>query len=362
MKKSMIPVYCALAGFLACPVSAEILTWRASTGQQYETKKTITEYVTMMDTVTSKPVLIVQDAVYQETAAQNKSTLSHIRGIPTFPHSSVDAGTEWTEEALITLNLAGFGFKEPLELSVPVSYVCTGIEELEGRTYYRIKAMWEPAHEPDRAAAKKTGIKRIRGLSTMDILWDTKSGSPKHIDLSEETQYRFNDGSSILHTRKIEDEFRTVTDIVRERIINQLEEQIIAQKVENVEVKQTDAGIVLSIENIQFQPDSSELVEAEQSKIGNIGKLLATLSDRKLSIVGHAANTPGSDEQELVDLSAARARSVADFLIASGFRTSDSIISSGLGGSVPLDTNDTPEGRSKNRRVEIIIMDAEEGL
>lgn len=61
-----------------------------------------------------------------------------------------------------------------------------------------------------------------------------------------------------------------------------------------------------------------------------------------------------------MELSAARAGSVAEYLIKSGFRLEDSIISIGMGGTVPLASNDNPEGRSKNRRVEILIMDAEE--
>lgn len=281
MKKFKTTVYCALVLSCMLPLQAEVLNWRASTGQQYETKKTVTEYVTMLDTVTTKPTLILKEAVLQETAAQNKSTLDHIKGIPSFPHGSVDVGSKWTASAMLSWNLSGFGFNEPLVIEIPVSYTCTNMEKIEGRTYYRILATWHPFYITDESTARKSSITRISGLSTMSILWDAKSGSPKHIELSEETQYRFNDKSSLVYTRKINDEFRTVMDITRERTISELQEQIVKQKVQNVEVKQTDEGIVLSIENIQFEPDSHVLIDTERKKIGNIGIILATLSDRK---------------------------------------------------------------------------------
>ena len=193
----------------------------------------------------------------------------------------------------------------------------------------------------------------------MDLYWDNKSGCPKQFSLTEENQYRFAEQTALLTKRETSNEFKTVTDIVREQVLKQLNDQIKSQKVQNVEVKQTDEGIMLSIENIQFDAESSVLAESEKAKLKGIGALLSALKNRKLSIVGHAANTAGSDETELVSLSTARARAVADFLVQSGIKTADQVMASGMGGSKPLATNDTSEGRSKNRRVEITILDEE---
>lgn len=193
----------------------------------------------------------------------------------------------------------------------------------------------------------------------MDLYWDNKSGCPKQFDLTEENQYRFSENTALMTKRETSEEFKTVTDIVRERVVKQLNDQIKAQKVQNVEVKQTDEGIMLSIENIQFDAESSVLSDAEKAKLKGVGALLSALTNRKLSIVGHAANLAGSDENELVTLSTARAQSVKDFLVQSGIKTADQVIASGMGGSKPLASNDTPEGRTKNRRVEITILDEE---
>lgn len=200
----------------------------------------------------------------------------------------------------------------------------------------------------------------------MDLFWDNKSGCPKLFTLTEETQYLFNTKASLLLKKETTEEFKTVVNIVREQVLSVREQvvsdlikQIATQNVANVEVKQTEEGIVLSIENIQFEAESAKLVETEKAKLTKIGGLLASLQNRKLNIIGHAANPAGSNEAELLALSTARAQSVADFLVQSGIKAADSVIATGMGGTKPLATNDTSEGRTKNRRVEILIMDEE---
>jgi flagellar motor protein MotB len=349
----------AVAFFLLSTAFADVLTWRAHEGQQYEAKVTVKESVIGLDTVTTKPALVTVNVYKQEDAAENKSTLPHLNALPAFPRGSVEPGSKWTIPAKIRYDLSPWGHKEPLWVEVPVSYTLVERQITDGKTYYRIRAEWFPFYPLESKLAKRTGIARISGSASMDLTWDNRSGSPKKTAVMEETQYRFTDGSSLLYRKETAEDFKTVTDIVRERIIRQLTEQIATQKVANVEVKQSDEGVVLSMENIQFEANSASLMESEKVKLTNLSKVLSSLKDRKISVVGHAANVQGSSEAELVALSADRAKAVADFLIAAGGRDPASVISSGMGGSVPLGSNDTNEGRMKNRRVEIVILDQE---
>jgi outer membrane protein OmpA-like peptidoglycan-associated protein len=73
----------------------------------------------------------------------------------------------------------------------------------------------------------------------------------------------------------------------------------------------------------------------------------------KLQIIGHTDNK-GSEEYNL-DLSTRRANSVKKYLISKGVNQ-DIITSEGKGETEPIDTNDTEQGREKNRRVEFIII------
>jgi len=346
-----------LAFFVLCAAQAEVLTWRAVAGQQYETKMTVKESVTSPDSTTAKPVKSTTEMLSQDTAAERKSTISWLSSIPSFPRTSVEEGSSWTAKATVTYDFSAFGYKEPVTVSVPVSYTLLGLSESESRTYYHILAEWYPLTVLSKDIARRTGIARMSGHSVMDLYWDNRSGSPKRSTITEDIQYRFADTSSLLFKRETTEELKTVTDIVRARDIKQLNTQLQSQKVANVEVKQAEEGIVLSIENIQFEAESAVLTDGEKAKLTNIGKMLTVLANRRLSIVGHAANPAGSNDDELLALSTARARSVADFLIATGIRTADSVVASGLGGKKPIASNDTAEGRSKNRRVEIVIMD-----
>lgn len=357
LKKGSILGILGLVSLLGA--NAEVLTWKANTGQQYETRVTVKEYVTGLDSITSQPVTVTDAAPYQEAAAQNQSTIAHLKHLVTFPRGSLEQGNTWEGEVEISYDLTAFGFKDPLVLTVPITYAFLGMSSFEGKDYYHVTGKWVPFYIVPEKDAKRSNIERLSGISTIDLLWDNRSGSPKQSRVVEELQYRFADKTSLLYTRETAEEFNTVTEIVRASIVSQLQEQIREQKVENVEVRETEAGIVLSIENIQFEPDSAVLVETEKTKLANIGAVLKTLTGRKLSIIGHAANPAGSNEAELLELSTARAQSVADFLVESGIKSAEEVLASGKGGSEPIDTNETPEGRSRNRRVEIIILDEE---
>lgn len=356
-KKMILSI--SLAVFLIALPGAETLKWRAYAGQKYEEKVTVKESVTGLDSITEKPVKTTEAYPLQEEAAKNRSTIPYLHGIPSFPRSAVLPGDSWKAAASMTLNLSAFGIDEPVSVEFEVQYSLIEIKEIDSRAYYHIRAKWYPLWIPDAKAAKVSGIERIAGYSSMDLLWDNRAGSPKQSTVTEETQYRFSEKSSLLHTKNTKEDFTTVTDIVRDKMIKDLNRQIASQKVANVEVKQTEEGVVLSIENIQFEAESAALSDAEKTKLTGIGKLLVAVANRKLSVIGHAANTPGSDEKDLLRLSAERAQSVADYLVQSGLRSEDTIVASGMGGTKPLGNNDTPEGRSKNRRVEIIIMDEE---
>jgi len=122
-----------------------------------------------------------------------------------------------------------------------------------------------------------------------------------------------------------------------------------------IEVGQGEAGLVLRIEDIHFVADSAELLPTEAGRLDLVAKaLLSAPADRNFLVEGHAAAT-GRPEGELA-LSAERAKAVVDALVARGIPAAR-FVWRGLGSSKPLASNDTEEGRARNRRVEITILD-----
>ena len=77
-------------------------------------------------------------------------------------------------------------------------------------------------------------------------------------------------------------------------------------------------------------------------------------NDLKIEIEGHTDNI--GDEAYNLKLSNERAEAVVDYLLEKGV-DKNNIIAQGLGESAPIAENETEEGRAKNRRVEMNVLE-----
>ncbi|MCQ2580179.1 MAG: OmpA family protein [Treponemataceae bacterium] len=118
----------------------------------------------------------------------------------------------------------------------------------------------------------------------------------------------------------------------------------------------SNTGIVLAVNNVRFKPDSPEILPEEQERIDKIANIIKdALSANTFTILveGHTARI--GDIQSEMPLSIARAKTIVDEMKKRGIP--DELFSyKGYGGNVPLASNDTPEGRALNRRVEITLQ------
>ncbi|WP_288966903.1 OmpA family protein [uncultured Porphyromonas sp.] len=107
------------------------------------------------------------------------------------------------------------------------------------------------------------------------------------------------------------------------------------------------SDILFDFDKSEIRPGQSEIIDAI------VKELLSLASAPVVALVGHTDNV-GSEEYNL-RLSQRRAQSVADYItsIYAGKIGVQSVL--GLGESKPAESNDSPEGRQKNRRVEIIV-------
>jgi outer membrane protein OmpA-like peptidoglycan-associated protein len=86
----------------------------------------------------------------------------------------------------------------------------------------------------------------------------------------------------------------------------------------------------------------------------DIQEILRRHPDWKLSIAGHT-DSIGGDAPNL-DLSKRRAAAVKTALVSRFGVSSGRLTTNGYGKSQPVDTNETPEGRARNRRVELVKL------
>jgi len=99
--------------------------------------------------------------------------------------------------------------------------------------------------------------------------------------------------------------------------------------------------------------NSSTLSDASKSALRNFATSLKANPDTDIRIIGFTDNTGKVDYNQT--LSEKRAKSVYDYLMMQGVST-DRMVYEGKGIHDPVASNDTPEGRSLNRRVEIVIL------
>jgi outer membrane protein OmpA-like peptidoglycan-associated protein/curli biogenesis system outer membrane secretion channel CsgG len=114
-----------------------------------------------------------------------------------------------------------------------------------------------------------------------------------------------------------------------------------------------DEGKIVT-HGILFDSDSYKIKGESYKTLSEIGQLLQDDPDLRLSIEGHT-DSDGSDEHNL-ELSESRASSVRDYLIATYSVAPERLEAKGWGESQPMDTNDSPEGKANNRRVELVRL------
>jgi outer membrane protein OmpA-like peptidoglycan-associated protein len=107
-----------------------------------------------------------------------------------------------------------------------------------------------------------------------------------------------------------------------------------------------------SKETIYFRFKSDQLTDEAQQKLREIFEALTTNQNLKYQIHGYTSNE-GEDAYN-IDLSLRRAQKVSAFLTAKGIDPSRLIVS-GKGSEDNIADNNTEEGRSENRRVELVV-------
>jgi chemotaxis protein MotB len=144
----------------------------------------------------------------------------------------------------------------------------------------------------------------------------------------------------------------------------QLDEQLKAELAgDQAQIEQLQNLVKLTLANgILFAEGGWQLNEAGKALLAKVAPTLKDLSGQRIVIKGFTDNVPiGPTLRERfpsnVELSTARADAVADFLKAQGV-PGNLITTSGLGQAHPVANNNTTEGRAKNRRVEIDIVEA----
>ncbi|MBN2359235.1 MAG: OmpA family protein [Deltaproteobacteria bacterium] len=125
-----------------------------------------------------------------------------------------------------------------------------------------------------------------------------------------------------------------------------------------LKVKIVDGRMVVALAtDVLFPSGSAQLSKDGQAAIAEVASVLASIPDRKFQVEGHTDNVPIKTAlyKSNWDLAAARAVTVVNKMVEASMPP-DRISAASFGEHKPVAANETPEGRTQNRRIEIVVV------
>ena len=131
------------------------------------------------------------------------------------------------------------------------------------------------------------------------------------------------------------------------------ESQQLLKEMSELKARQTERGIVLTIGDVLFATGKADITSGAMRSMDKLAEFLKAQPTRNVVIEGYT-DSVGGDNYNL-ELSEKRAESAKNELVVRGIAV-ERITTRGFGKRDPVASNDTPEGRKLNRRVEVIIL------
>lgn len=279
--------------------------------------------------------------------------MPNVRHIPTFPDKEIPLTHSWNSEAMeiVKVNNA-----PDLAMALSADYLFANIETNENNDPLAV-IQYHIMTDKDllQAGLSKNGYpERIYGFNYGTFLWDMNKNIP--VSQTERYQILFGYGKNlsylslqykmnIISTYKI---YSTITEEEKELNRKKLEDNLN----DDVVVDTVPEGLVIRLGEILFDTDSYTLREDAKSTVDSIiNAIKETYPDREIIVEGHTDNTGEANYNQA--LSEKRAKTVADYILPK--LDHDKLSYRGFGDKEPIASNDNPDGRQKNRRVDIII-------
>src|SRR6202035_184508 len=132
----------------------------------------------------------------------------------------------------------------------------------------------------------------------------------------------------------------------------QLRAQLLSQLNSILQTRDSARGLIVNMSDVLFDTGSYTLKPGAREKLAKISGIVLAHPGLSLQIEGHTDSVGGDDFNQ--QLSERRSDSVRDFLAEQGVPAS-SITARRFRKTQPVATNDTLEGRQRNRRVELVV-------
>ncbi|MCL2043456.1 MAG: OmpA family protein [Treponema sp.] len=278
-----------------------------------------------------------------------------VRDVPVFPGRSIEPGEQWSYDGHEMHDFrSSFGIPEPYRIPFTANYEYLGIRSWKDNDYPAFSVSYSINWEPP-AVHGSVWPGKILGQSNQIVYWDITLGQA--VAYHEEFRYIFelSDGRRIEYRGIADAEIIESSRMNREEIAEEITREIQRLGIEDVSVRTVDEGITISLDNIHFRPDTAIMLPGETDKLDRIAEILLRYQERDILVGGHTA-LAGTEEGRM-RLSQERAGVVADYLISRNTRSPERVVVRGYGAERPIADNSTEEGRQRNRRVEITLLE-----
>ncbi|HOP63029.1 MAG TPA: OmpA family protein [Spirochaetota bacterium] len=282
---------------------------------------------------------------------KKKDYMPNLRHIPSFPKKDLKPEDTWTANGEIIID----NFSRPFSLTFPVEYRLVKIVDDKDKKIAVINYAYTinttlaggnyPADFPVKIVAKNDGI----------LYWDVTSQKPRDMQDAYKIVFIFAAGGGSLATAEFHMNIKTKNSLYKNFTEDEKEkekEELKKELPEGVDADIDKRGIVVRMGDLLFDFDSYNLRKDTEDKLKDIAEIIKKkYPDREIIVEGHTDNV--GQKKYNYSLSEKRAKKVSEYLKSRVGH--DKFSYRGYGQDKPLTDNSTKEGRSKNRRVEIII-------
>jgi len=209
-----------------------------------------------------------------------------------------------------------------------------------------------PFDKPNQAVVQ---VLRENGENLLKVLADTRGMMEKKQQRIQNLEEELRKEKSE-HRKKLSEQARKSAEaLAAEKQAKQKFDEIDAMfSDEEAAVVQKQEGVLIQAHGFYFPPGGSEIISRNFALLNKIIAAINIFPDSKVIVSGHT-DSRGNPRRNL-RLSKRRASKVAQFFTKLGGLKADRITSEGYGEEKPVETNETKEGRARNRRIEILIV------
>ena len=240
--------------------------------------------------------------------------------------------------------------------------------------YNRATAAFDRAEKSWRSGADEAEVDHQAFLAQRQIELATTTGSRRQVERSIEQTSRERDEIRLQASRREADAAQSQAQTAQSQLQtaqaraadaqsqaavsqtraaeSQARADALAQRLESLEAKPTDRGLVITFSDVLFDTGQAELRPAAAARISQLAQVMKEYPERRALIEGFTDSTGSLETNQ--QLSERRAMSVRREMIDQGIAP-NRLVTQGHANRFPLADNTSASGRQQNRRVEVVL-------